>query len=145
MVSPMALPPLHFVVPFVSLRAAGVDLRRSLFVSLVALTPDLDVFFHDHRSPTHSLIMLGLVVLILLAFTWKRKSARSLVLLAGFGLFSHVLLDLFQYPTPLLWPLLSQPFLWRDPYFAKTGVVISFVLLAPTIVKLLRVRLASLW
>jgi len=109
------------------------------------MTPDLDVFFHDHRSPTHSLIVLGLVMLVFLASTWKRKTARSLVLLAGFGLLSHILLDLFQYSIPLLWPLLSQQFLWPDPNFNKTGVVISFVLLAPTIVKLLRVRLASLW
>jgi membrane-bound metal-dependent hydrolase YbcI (DUF457 family) len=87
--------------------------------------------------------MLGLVVLVLLAFTWKRKTARSLVLLAGFGLISHLLLDLFQYPTPLLWPLLSHSFVWPDPNFNKTGLVIAFILLAPTIVQLLRARRAT--
>jgi len=86
--------------------------------------------------------MLGLVVLVLLAFTWKRKTARSLVLLVGFGLISHLLLDLFQYPIPLLWPLLSHSFVWPDPNFNKTGLVIAFILLAPTVVQLLRANMA---
>jgi membrane-bound metal-dependent hydrolase YbcI (DUF457 family) len=139
----MALPPLHFAVPFVALKAAGVDTRRCLLVSLIALTPDLDVLFNDHRSPTHSLVMLGLVVLLSFAFTWKRKSARYLVLLAGFGLFSHILLDLFQYPTPFLWPL-GQSFVLPDPHFDRTTIVASFVLLAPITVQGIveRVKLA---
>jgi membrane-bound metal-dependent hydrolase YbcI (DUF457 family) len=141
----MALPPLHFAVPFIALKAAGIDTRTSLIVSLIALTPDLDALFHNHRSPTHSLVILGLVVLIFLALTWKRKTTRSFTLLAGFGLFSHIALDLFQYQTPLLWPLSSRLFLWSDPYFNRTSVVLSFVLLAPIIVQQLRIRLAKLW
>ena len=65
--SSLVEPLLHFVVPFVSLRAVGFDLRKAAFASLIALTPDLDVLFNSHRSPTHSLIVVGLVIFGLLA------------------------------------------------------------------------------
>jgi membrane-bound metal-dependent hydrolase YbcI (DUF457 family) len=126
--------------------------------------PDLDVFFNSHRSPTHSLIVVGLVLLGLLALTWRRKTARSLVLLAGFGVFSHILLDLFQTSTPLFWPLLSlslqlwpnpefhmwstvllwYPSTWLDaPLITAEGLGISLVLLAPTIFTILRQATSS--
>ena len=163
-VSLMVEPLLHFVVPFVSLRAVELDLRKATFASLIALTPDLDVVFNTHRSPTHSVVMLGLVLLAFLALTWRRKTARSLVLLATFGLFSHILLDIFQMSTPLFWPLMSQPLrLWPDPDFhmwsqvlvwypsswldapliTAEGLGISLLLLAPTVVQTVRRRLAD--
>ena len=74
----MVEPLLHFVVPFVSLRAVGVDLRKTTFASVIALTPDLDVVFNTHRSPTHSVVVLGLVLLSFLALTWKRKTAPAI-------------------------------------------------------------------
>jgi len=164
LVSLMVEPLLHFVVPFVSLRAVGFDLRKATFASLIALTPDLDVLFNSHRSPTHSLIVVGLVIFGLLALTWRRNTARSLVLLAAFGVFSHILLDLFQTSTPILWPLLSQsvqlwpstgfhmrstvllwyPSSWLDaPLITAEGLGISLVLLAPTIFTILRQATSS--
>jgi hypothetical protein len=163
-VSLMVEPLLHFVVPFVSLRAVGLDLRKATFASLIALTPDLDVVFNTHRSPTHSVVMLGLVLLAFLALAWRRKTARSLALLATFGLFSHLLLDLVQTSTPLFWPLMSQPLsLWPNPSFhmwnevlvwypsswldapllTAEGLGISLILLAPTVVQTVRRRLAD--
>ena len=164
LVASMVEPLLHFVVPFVSLRAVGVDLRKATFASLIALTPDLDVVFNSHRSPTHSAVVLGLVLLTFLALTWKRKTARPLVLLAAFGVFSHLLLDLFQTSTPLFWPLMSQPIsLWPNPSFhmwsevlvwypgswldapliTAEGLGISLILLAPTVVQIVRRGLAD--
>ena len=104
----MVEPLLHFAIPFVSLRAFGLGFRKVLFVSLIALTPDLDVLFQVHRSQSHSFVVLALVVLPLLMLTWNRKSLRSLVLLGAFGLFAHLVLDLFQTFTPALWPILSE-------------------------------------
>lgn len=122
------------------------------------------MLFNNHRSPTHSLIVLGIVMVALLALTWKRKTARSLVLLATYGVFSHILLDLFQTSTPLFWPLLSQSFqLWPNPEFhmwsgvlvwytsswldapliTAEGLGISIILLAPTVIQILRGRLAD--
>jgi membrane-bound metal-dependent hydrolase YbcI (DUF457 family) len=106
----MVEPLLHFVVPFVSLRAVGVDLRRAAFASFVALTPDLDVLFQVHRSQTHSLVIVGVVAVVLLALTWNRKTLRFLVSLGTFGVLTHIVLDLFQDSTPVLWPLLTQSF-----------------------------------
>ena len=160
----MVEPLLHFVVPFVSLRSVGFDLRNSTLASLIALTPDLDVLFNNHRSPTHSLIVVGLVMLSLLALTWKRKTARSLAMLAAFGVFSHILLDLFQTYTPKLWPLSSQsvqlwpnlefhmwsrvllwyPSSWLNaPLITAEGLGISLVLLGPTLAKIVWSRLSD--
>lgn len=164
LVALMVEPLLHFVVPFVSLRAVGVDLRKATFASFIALMPDLDVLFEIHRSPSHSLVVLGLVMLAFLTLTWKRKTARPLVLLAAFGVFSHLLLDLFQTSTPLFWPLMSQPVsLWPDPSFhmwsevlvwypaswldapliTAEGLGISLLLLAPTVIQIVRRGLAD--
>lgn len=106
----MVEPLLHFAVPFASLRAVGLDLRKALFVSLIALTPDIDVLFQVHRSQSHSFILLALVTLPLLILTWNRKSLRSLVLLGAFGVSAHIALDLFQSSTPALWPLVNESF-----------------------------------
>jgi len=158
----MVEPLLHFVVPFASLRAVGVDLRKATFASLIALTPDLDVAFNSHRSPTHSAVVLGFVLVTFLVLTWKRKTTRPLVLLAAFGVFSHLLLDLFQTSTPLFWPILRQPIsLWPNPSFhmwsevlvwypgswldapliTAEGLGISLILLAPTIAQIVQRRL----
>jgi hypothetical protein len=101
-------PLLHFAVPFTSVRATGLDWRKALFASLVALTPDLDVFFNVHRSESHSLILLTIVVVPLLILLRKHKTLRTLVLLGTLGILTHFVLDLFQNPVPLLWPLLNQ-------------------------------------
>jgi hypothetical protein len=155
----MVEPLLHFVVPFVSLRAVEVDLRKATFASLIALTPDLDVILNTHRSPTHSVVVLGLVLLTFLVLTWKRKTARPLVSLAAFGVFSHLLLDLFQTSTPLFWPVLRQPIslwpnpnlhMWNEvlvwypaswldaPLITVEGLGISLVLLAPIIAQIVQ-------
>jgi membrane-bound metal-dependent hydrolase YbcI (DUF457 family) len=107
-VSRLVEPLLHFVVPFVSFKAFGVDLRKAALASLAALTPDADVLFHIHRSQSHSIIVLGVILVPLLVVTRNRKGARTLVLLCGLGVLSHLVMDLFQSPTPLLWPLLNE-------------------------------------
>jgi len=107
-VSRLVEPLLHFVVPFASLRAFRIDLRKAALASLIALAPDLDVFFHVHRSESHSIIILAAIVIPLLLLTRNRKEARAIVLLGTFGLITHLVLDLFQAPTPLLWPLIND-------------------------------------
>jgi len=101
-------PLLHFAVPFASVRATGLDWRKALFASLVALTPDLDVLFSVHRSESHSLLLLTIVVVPLFIVTRKHKTLRTYVLLGTLGILTHFALDLFQTGVPLFWPLLSQ-------------------------------------
>lgn len=57
------------------------DWRKALFASLVSPTPDLDVLFSVHRSESHSLILLTIVVVPLLILTRKHKALRTYVLL----------------------------------------------------------------
>ena len=172
----MVEPLLHFAVPFASLRAFGLDLRKVMFASLVALTPDIDVLFQIHRSQTHSFVLLALVTVPLLVLTWNRRSLRSLVLLGAFGVSVHLVLDLFQSATPVLWPLMSESF-WipvtlylhigsaaaipgfaavhvepttierfasfDTPILTGEGLVLSAVLLAPTLVQIALNRLTT--
>lgn len=173
----MVEPLLHFAVPFASLRALGVDLRKVLFASLVALTPDIDVLFQVHRSQSHSFVLVALVTLPLLVLTWNRKSFRSLVLLGCFGVSAHLVLDLFQSPTAVLWPLLSEsiwiqvtlhlhvgsaasvggpaavhvesraiePFTSFDaPVLTGEGLVVSTILVAPALARILLDRLTTI-
>ena len=96
----------HFVVPFVALMLAGVELRRALPVSLFALLPDFDVFVFVHRSPSHSIIVMSLVAVPFLLLTYRFKlKVYSYALLAFASAASHLVLDVFAGYTPLLWPL----------------------------------------
>jgi membrane-bound metal-dependent hydrolase YbcI (DUF457 family) len=103
-------PLLHFVVPLVTLRAIGLDWKQTLFASFIALTPDLDVFFFVHRSASHSIIiLLAIIIPILIAARITRNSTvRDLTLLAAFAITTHLVMDVFQTGTPLLWPLYNH-------------------------------------
>ena len=122
----MVEPLLHFAIPFASLKALGIDIRKAVFASLVALAPDLDILFRVHRSESHSLIVLAAVTLPLLVVTRNRKSLRTLVILASLGVMIHIALDLFQTSTPLFWPILNQS-IWisttLDLHIASTPTV----------------------
>jgi hypothetical protein len=136
----------------------------------------MDVLFQVHRSQSHSFVLLAFVALPLLVLTWNRKSLRSLVLLGAFGVSAHLILDLFQSSTPVLWPLLNES-IWIPvtlnlhmgsavavtgpatvhveptaiehftsfdaPVLTGEGLVLSTVLLAPTLVQILLNRLTA--
>lgn len=111
----MVEPLLHFAVPYASLRAVGLDWRKAVVASAIALTPDLDVLFHVHRSLSHSVVVLALAGLALMALTLlipvdKRSAARSVILLGVLGVVTHLLLDFFGAYTPILWPLVNNSF-----------------------------------
>jgi membrane-bound metal-dependent hydrolase YbcI (DUF457 family) len=103
-------PLLHFVVPLVTLRAIGLDWKQTLFASFLALTPDLDVFFFVHRSASHSIIILLAIIIpiLILARITRNSTVRDLTLLAAFAITTHLVMDVFQTGTPLLWPLYNH-------------------------------------
>jgi len=115
----LAEPLIHFAVPFAVFTAFGVKPKRALAISLLALTPDLDVLFHVHRSATHSLVALLSVAVPVLALTWKRKPYRNLLILASMAVASHILLDLSGY-TPVFYPLV------QDSYRVAVGCDIHY-------------------
>ena len=97
-------PLIHLVVPFTALTLYGLEWRKALPLALLAMLPDLDVFFHVHRSMSHSLVVISLVSLPLLMLAYRLKNPRVgwLGLLA---VASHIALDVFAGYTPILWPL----------------------------------------
>ena len=64
---------MHFVLPFVALMLLRLDLRRALPIAALGIVPNLDVLFLFHRSYSHSVIVIGLVVLPFFLYSWKVK------------------------------------------------------------------------
>ena len=101
---------LHFAVPF-ALTAPVLGVRRAIAVSFVALLLDLDVFFHVHRSPSHSIVLLSVVCLVAVGLVRRLKTKYLGLTLAGcLALLSHPVMDLFSTYTPILYPLVLESF-----------------------------------
>ena len=101
---------LHFAVPF-ALAAPVLGLRKATIISLLALTPDLDVLFHVHRSASHSVFLLLLASLIVvdLGLVSKLKPKQLELVSAGcLALLNHPIMDIFSTYTPILYPLIEQ-------------------------------------
>jgi dolichol-phosphate mannosyltransferase len=124
---------LHFAVPF-ALAAPILGLKRALIVGVAALLPDLDVFMYLHRSFTHSIVFLSIFAIPLIFASLKLGRGFRTVLACSLSLFSHPLLDLFNSPTPLFYPIsthhyhvsLSMSVLFSDriiPHFSSSIVV----------------------
>lgn len=99
-------PLVHFVVPFAALMLAGVEFRKALPISLLALLPDLDALFLVHRSLSHSVVvmLIGIAPFLLLTYKFKPR-VHGYALLVLMAVASHSILDVFAGYTPILWPL----------------------------------------
>jgi len=99
---------LHFTVPL-ALTAPVLGIRKAIAVSLISLLPDLDVFLHVHRSPSHSIVLL-LVVCLVAVYLMSRLKPRylGLVSVGCLALLSHPIMDLFSTYTPILYPLVHK-------------------------------------
>jgi len=104
-------PIIHFVVPFIALTLLGLDVKRALPLSLLALLPDLDALLLVHRSISHSLVVVfaSAAPFALIAYRLKPR-LLSHVILASLSVASHSNLDLFAGYTPILLPLSSSSF-----------------------------------
>jgi len=115
-------PAIHFIVPFIALTLAGVNLRKTLPISLLAVLPDLDVLFLVHRSLSHSLVVVLSVAAPLLLLTHKfRPRLHSYGLLALMSVASHLVLDLFAGFTPIFWPFYGYSVLIQAELVAHIG------------------------
>ena len=102
-------PLIHVAVPFFALRLLGLRSRRAVPISLMALLPDLDALLLLHRSPSHSIVVVLAVALPILLLVYRfRRGLLGSFPLALFAVSSHLLLDLFNGYTPILWPLYGQ-------------------------------------
>lgn len=87
-------------------------LRTALVVGAFGVAPDLDLLFHDHRGPAHS---LGAAILVGIAVSLLTRNLRW-GLAAGLPWTSHVILDWLgddnfaPIGVMALWPLSHQYF-----------------------------------
>jgi len=95
---------LHFSIPF-ALSAPVLGLKRAFIIGLVALLPDLDVLLHVHRSFTHSAIFLSILIILMVSISLKIGRGSGTMIACSLSLLSHLILDLFHSPTPILYPL----------------------------------------
>lgn len=104
-------PLLHLTIPFVLLLLVGIEAKKALPISVLALIPDMDALFYVHRSLSHSIIILSAAVGLLLLIPNRKTGSRILLALALLAVASHPILDLFTGYTPILWPLYNYS-LW---------------------------------
>jgi glycosyltransferase involved in cell wall biosynthesis len=95
---------LHFSIPF-SLVAPVLGIKRALLAGFIAILPDIDALMYVHRSLTHSIPLLTIPVILLMLVSWKAGKGLRTIAACSLSLLSHPILDLFQSPTPVLYPL----------------------------------------
>lgn len=98
-------PIIHFVAPFVALVTAGVKPKKSFLLALLSLIPDIDAILMVHRSFTHSITLIVLVMAPLIVIAYRLGRGLSSSLQALFVLVSHAIFDFVTDYTPILWPL----------------------------------------
>ncbi len=102
----MLEPLIHFIIPLFLLIMLGLNLKKSVFISSLAIIPDLDVMFGIHRSFSHSIIfILTSTIIIITILNYSKIVDNSDKLLVILVLLSHPFLDMFGWFTPILWPL----------------------------------------
>ncbi len=100
---------LHFLFPFTLLVLIGLKTEKAIPIALLGITPDLDVLFYIHRSPSHSAVVIFAAFLVLFLVAWfiRREYARYIIL--GFlATVSHPVFDMLGGYTPILWPLYDK-------------------------------------
>lgn len=107
--------------------------RALLYGAVLGTLPDLDVFllqhldplrqFTEHRSFSHSLLVLSLLAPLLALLSHRLDRGLQPVSLPRWtcavwlGLITHPLLDAFTvYGTQLWWPLASPPTMWASVF-----------------------------
>lgn len=99
-------PIVHFIVPFIALTLVDVEFGKALPISFLAVLPDLDALFLVHRSLSHSIVVMSIVIAPFILLTYRFKPRlHGYVWLALFAVASHLVLDVFTGYTPILWPL----------------------------------------
>jgi glycosyltransferase involved in cell wall biosynthesis len=95
---------LHFAIPF-ALIAPVLGIKRALLAGFAAILPDIDALMYVHRSFTHSIPLLMIPAILLILTSWKVGKGSHTMAVCCLSLLSHPILDLFQSPTPILYPL----------------------------------------
>ncbi len=123
----MPLPSVHVAVGIVlGLLAYIIDLRELLILVVCVIgsvCPDFDIFSGHHRvTPSHSIIV---PLCLFLISTLLRGRGRKIVRWFSIAYLSHIVLDLFNWYVPLLYPLLDLcVWIHVAPAITAHGIVI---------------------
>jgi membrane-bound metal-dependent hydrolase YbcI (DUF457 family) len=147
-------PLLHYVLPLTALILLREKPRDAAFLALLGLAPDVDALFHIHRSISHSIPVISLIFIPLLAISWFGfKEKMRIIVVAYLTTLSHIILDLGA-STPLFWPF-YKPVIIRFavyppdfleiiyPFFTQDGALITIILFVPIIYRSLFLRKLS--
>ncbi len=105
----MPEPLIHFIIPLFLLIILGLNLKKAVLISSLAIIPDLDVLFHVHRSVSHSIIFIfAIIIPIILILNYLHIGKKSEMILATLVILSHPFMDMFNGATPILWPLFDK-------------------------------------
>jgi hypothetical protein len=96
-------------------RIAAAITPLTVTCAVLAISPDFDVFFHTHRTYTHSLGAAGIVWLLVAFVAWRlRLPVVKIATVCAAAYASHVLLDWlgrddsFNGGLMVLWPLTTD-------------------------------------
>ncbi len=96
---------LHLSLGLMMAIALRLDLLSTLIVLFSSVVPDLDVILNEHRSISHSLLVVVPLVVFFrfLSGVWK---VRLVVCILAYVF--HLVMDSLGSPAPLLWPFLRD-------------------------------------
>lgn len=94
-------------------RLGSVVTPLSVSCAVLAISPDFDVFFHTHRTYTHSLGAAGIVWLLVALVAWRlRLPVVKIATACAMAYASHVLLDWLGHDASgglmVLWPVSTE-------------------------------------
>jgi len=115
-------PLIHILVPSIILLALGIERKKVLIYSPMALLPDLMYFTQFHRNLSNSFVFFALVSAVLYLVLKKKGAAK----ICAFFLLSHVILDINGY-SAIFYPILPHYFMLRADavYNRFTGLNLS--------------------
>lgn len=105
-------PLIHFTIPYIIARTR-LSLKKSIIIGLAGLAPDIDALFLIHRWFTHSIffvIAIFLPIYFITTHIFRKNGFRDFLLLIFIGIAIHILMDLFQSYTPILYPFSEYSF-----------------------------------
>ncbi len=103
----------HYALSYL-IASRMVKPKHALLIALIGLLPDIDSLFRIHRWVTHSLTLaiIPISVALAIAFFMNYRYLKYLALASTIYV-SHVILDFFTAPTPILWPITDQAYMFN--------------------------------
>lgn len=116
----------HMLIPTMLALIAGLDRKKALMLAPIAIIPDLDMLLNAHRVYLHTILIPLAISIPLLYYRKKGNQHGQILLPASLYYLSHLLLDFFNGPVALFWPLTNIG------YGLKTGITVNQKSLIPT-------------